>query len=135
MGFTHRIRVRYGEVDAQGVVFNAHWMTYLDDALTHYFKYLGYEPKVMFFEQEGFDVVLAHAHIDWHGPARFDDLIELSAEPRRLGQASFDLGYTAIVDGEIRLQATVTYVSIDPTTNASRPIPAEIRSKLGRDTR
>ena len=31
MTYTQTIRVRYGEVDAQGVVFNAHYLAYLDD--------------------------------------------------------------------------------------------------------
>ena len=36
--FTHRIRVRYAEVDGQGVVFNAHWLTYFDEASTRFIE-------------------------------------------------------------------------------------------------
>ena len=35
MSFRHSIRVRYGECDMQGVVFNAHYLAYVDDALEH----------------------------------------------------------------------------------------------------
>jgi phenylalanyl-tRNA synthetase beta subunit len=46
--FTHRIRVRYAEVDGQGVVFNAHWLTYFDDASTRFFEWMGFPPAVAF---------------------------------------------------------------------------------------
>ena len=39
--FVHRVRPRYAEVDAQGVVFNAHWLTYFDEACTRFFEAWG----------------------------------------------------------------------------------------------
>ena len=41
MTFVHRVRPRYAEVDQQGVVFNAHWLTYFDDACTRFFESIG----------------------------------------------------------------------------------------------
>ena len=38
--FTHTFRVRYAEVDAQGIVFNAHYLTYFDCAITEYYRKL-----------------------------------------------------------------------------------------------
>lgn len=32
-GFVHRVRVRYGDCDMQGVVFNANYVAYVDDAM------------------------------------------------------------------------------------------------------
>ncbi len=43
--FVHRIRPRYAEVDQQGVVFNAHWLTYFDDACTRFFEWLGWDAE------------------------------------------------------------------------------------------
>ena len=40
--FSHRIRVRYAEVDGQGVVFNAHWLTYFDETCTRFMESLGF---------------------------------------------------------------------------------------------
>ena len=42
--FVHHVRPRYAEVDVQGVVFNAHWLTYFDEASTRFFESLGFEP-------------------------------------------------------------------------------------------
>jgi acyl-CoA thioesterase FadM len=78
--FVHVVRPRYAEVDAQGVVFNAHWLTYFDESCTRFFEWLGYEPSVAFFEE--FDVMLVKAVVEWQGPAGFDDVVEIEVVRR-----------------------------------------------------
>ena len=126
--FVHTVRPRYVEVDAQGVVFNADWLTYFDESCTRFFESLGYEPSVAFFHE--FDVMLVKAVVEWQGPAGFDDRVEITVEPTRLGNSSLDLGYTARVDGEVVCTATITYVSIKPGTHESVSIPDALRAKL-----
>lgn len=131
MAFEHRIRVRYGEVDPQQVVFNAHWFAYFDDALTRYFAHLGFDPKKTFLEEgSGIDVMLVKATIEWAGAAGFDDEIVISVQPSRLGTSSFDLTFAATVDGDERVRAVVTYVTIVPGENRSQPIPDAVRAAL-----
>ncbi len=127
--YVHRIRIRYGEVDMQGVVFNGHWLTYFDDAMTQFFAWLGFDPTQVF--SEGFDVMLVHAEIDWRGPAGFDDEVAIEVHASRLGTSSFDLRYEASVEGRPVCDATITYVSIDPG-RGSAPIPDEVRTALER---
>jgi acyl-CoA thioester hydrolase len=126
--FVHTIRPRYAEVDMQGVVFNAHWLTYFDDSCTRFFEAMGYEPNVAFFSD--FDVMLVKAVLEWQGPARFDVPIDVAVAPSRLGSKSFDLRYTATVRGATACTATITYVSVQPSTHAPAPIPDELRSRL-----
>jgi acyl-CoA thioester hydrolase len=126
--FVHTVRPRYAEVDAQGVVFNAHWLTYFDESCTRFFEALGYEPSVAFFHE--FDVMLVKAVVEWQGPAGFDDRVEIRVEPTRLGDSSLDLTYTARVDGGVVCTATITYVSIKPGTHESTSIPDTLRTKL-----
>lgn len=134
MSFTHEVRVRYGEVDAQQVVFNAHWLAYIDDALTQYLAHLGFDPKTTFLDEgSGFDVMLVKATLEWKGPAGFDDLVRIAVRPTRLGGASFDLTYTCEVEGRPALEAVVTYVSVVPGENRSQPIPDPVRHALEAD--
>ena len=77
--FVHVVRPRYAEVDAQGVVFNAHWLTYFDESCTRFFEWLGYEPSVAFFHE--FDVMLVKAVVEWQGPAGFDERVEIAVTP------------------------------------------------------
>ena len=131
MSFVHRIRVRYGECDAQGVVFNANWLAYVDDALTEYFRHLGYDPKETWLEEEaGWDVMLVKAVVEWQGPAGFDDELAIAVVPTRLGTKSFDLTYTVRVEDRQVVTATVTYVTVDTAGHASMPIPDEVRGRL-----
>lgn len=131
MAFTHTIRVRYGEVDAQGVVFNAHWLTYVDDTMTRYFQRLGFDPVETWVGHGGeWDVMLRHAELDWVGGAGFDDEVAITVRPTRLGSSSFDLTFEAQVGGTPRVTAVVTYVVIDPTVGRSRPIPDDVRELL-----
>jgi acyl-CoA thioester hydrolase len=125
--FHHRIRVRYAECDGQGVVFNAHWLTYFDEACTRFMESLGFGSQFWINE---FDVMLVHAELDWSGPARFDDWLDVTVTPTRLGQKSFDLRYTALVDERPACTATITYVAIVPGTNASTEIPERVRVTL-----
>ena len=128
MTFVHRVRPRYAEVDAQGVVFNAHWLTYFDEACTRWFDTMGFEPKESFFRD--FDVMLVKAVLEWQGPAGFDDVVDIAVETARLGNASFDVRYTATVDDRSVCVGTVTYVSVKPGTHDSAPIPDVLRERL-----
>ena len=126
--FVHVVRPRYAEIDAQGVVFNAHWLTYFDESCTRFFEWLGYEPSVAFFEE--FDVMLVKAVLEWEGPAGFDDVVEIAVVPTRLGNSSMDIRFTASIAGSTVCTATITYVSIEPGARKSVPIPAGLREKL-----
>jgi acyl-CoA thioester hydrolase len=123
----HPIRVRYAEVDGQGVVFNAHWLTYFDEACTRFVESLGFGAGFWIHE---FDVMLVHAVLDWSGSARFDDWIQVEVAPVRLGRSSFDLRYRATVDRAGICEATITYVSVPPGGGAAVPIPAPVRAAL-----
>jgi acyl-CoA thioester hydrolase len=125
--FSHRIRVRYAEVDGQGVVFNAHWMTYFDEACTRYVDSWGFGADYWINE---FDVMLVKAVLEWSGPAHFDDWVDIAVAPARLGTKSFDLCYRASVDGRPACQATITYVAVEPGTIESVEIPGPVRGVL-----
>jgi acyl-CoA thioester hydrolase len=126
-GFTHRIRVRYAEVDGQGVVFNAHWMTFFDETCTRFVESWGFGAGYWINE---FDVMLVKAVLEWSGPARFDEWVDVAVEPSRIGTKSFDLRYAATVDGRPACEATITYVAVKPGSTGSVEIPDEVRAAL-----
>jgi acyl-CoA thioester hydrolase len=129
--FTYTVRPRYAEVDMQGVVFNAHWLTYFDEAGTRYFESLGFDPKLTFIQGGAFDVMVVKAVLEWKGPAGFDEEVRIAVRPDRLGTKSFDLRYSATVDGREVCEGVVTYVSVLPGTKDSVPIPDVLRVPMG----
>ena len=117
----------------QGVVFNAHWLTYFDEAVTRYFEALGFDPKVDFFEGGAFDVMVVKAVLEWKGPAGFEDDVSIAVSPDRIGTKSFDVRLRASVDGRDACEGVITYVSVAHGTKESVPIPGILRERLEKD--
>ncbi len=109
-------------------MFNAHWLTYFDEACTRFFDWLGYEPAVAFFRD--FDVMVVKSVLEWQGPAGFDDLVDVDVRPTRLGNTSLDLTFTATVEGRPVCTATITYVSVTPGTHDPVRLPPALRTRL-----
>ena len=87
--FRHSVRVRYSECDLQGIVFNANYLTYVDDALTELWRAAvpgGYTGMV----ESGVDMVVGEANIRYLAPARVDDLLDLDVSVARLGHHRHD---------------------------------------------
>ena len=114
----------------QGVVFNAHWLTYFDEASTRWFEWLGFDPKQTFFEGGAFDVMVVKAVLEWKGPAGFDSDVAVEIRPARIGDKSFDVRFRASADGAPACDGLITYVSVEPGTKRSRSIPDVLRAKL-----
>ena len=125
--FEHRIRVRYAEVDGQGVVFNAHWLTYFDETCTRYVESWGFGSAYWINE---FDVMLVKAALEWTGPARFDECVTITAGCERIGTKSFDLRYRASVDDRPACEAVITYVAVKPGSTDSIELPDAVRRVL-----
>src|SRR5918995_3562136 len=116
--YRHELRVRYGEVDMQGHVFNAHYLAFVDDTLNAWLrKALGD------YQAAGFDMVLKSATLTWHSGSGFDDLLAIDVEVRRWGTTSFDVGYEGSVGERPVFSAVVTYISVTPGTTTPAPVP------------
>ena len=126
MGHHHEIPVRYGEVDMQQVIFNAHYLAYLDDAMDHWMRSLDTN-----FEKYGWDLMVKRAELEWDGPAGLGDVLEIDSQVARWGTTSFAITHRVHVAERPVLHALITYVGIEPGTN--RPIgpPEPIRRHLG----
>ena len=123
--FSHVIRVRFSEVDIQGRVFNAHWMSYFDDAYAEFTESLG-EPVAA----ELLHSVLVKAVIEWKGSAAYRDEVAIGVFITRIGNSSFDLSFDASVRSETVCTATHTYVNIDPSTGRSSSLSEPLRRSL-----
>ena len=81
--FTLLLRVRYGECDAQQVVFNARYADYIDIAMTEYFRSAvgGFQALL----DKGLDSQVVSLHIDWYSSAKFDDVLAIAVTVKRWG--------------------------------------------------
>lgn len=128
--FSHPIRVRYSEIDGQKVVFNAHYLTYVDVATVEYFRHV-VGPNFLQLAEEGyFDIALAKITLEFKQPARLDDVIDVHCRVVRLGNSSMHFEYLITRDEEILVRAEAVQVSFDGKTGKSKPIPDDIRAKI-----
>ena len=99
--FRYYLRVRYHECDAQRVVFNGHYGTYLDMAVTEFFNRMlpGRHDRDRPHEQ-AIEFQLVRQVIEWKAPARFDDVIEISAWCEKVGTTSFVMRFDLRKPGE-----------------------------------
>ena len=128
--FVHRLRVRYAECDAQGVVFNANHLAYVDHSLTELWRAsVGSYGEVI---SRGVDMVVAEANVVYRAPARFDDELDIAVTVTRLGTTSMTTRHriTRATDGESVSDARLRYVWVDVATHASTPIPEWARDAL-----
>ena len=127
--FSHRLRVRYGECDPQGVVFNAHYLAYFDIAMTELWRELGgYEAMV----DGGVDMVVAEARVRYLAPLRFDDEAELVVRAISLGTTSITTELAIECGGERVAEGELRHVFVDPALGEVAPIPEPVRAGLAR---
>src|SRR5215471_249666 len=87
VGFRYRLRVRYGECDAQGVVFNARYGDYIDIAVCELLRLVWGGMRELL--EAGIDYQLVKQTIEWKSGARMDEVLSISARAERIGTTSF----------------------------------------------
>ncbi len=119
------LRVRYGECDAQGVVFNARYGDYADIAATEYMRVLIGDYAQL--NKAGFENQVVSYHIDWKASAKFDDILKLNVSTSHVGNTSFafEIDCTKQVAEEWHSVAkmSITYVMVDAQSFTKCPIP------------
>jgi acyl-CoA thioester hydrolase len=116
--------VRYAEVDQQGVVFNAHYLLYCDEAMGAFCEQRGLREFVEL-------VRLATSTLTWTGPARWGDVVEVDVRCTRLGRTSATLAFELRAGGRPCCQVETVYVYAD-RDGAPIPIPDHVRAALTR---
>lgn len=127
VGYRHHHAVRYGEVDAQRVVYNAHYLAICDDAVEAWVAALPLEEVA----PATWDFMLKRATIEWQGSAGLRDVITVDVAVERWGTTSFDLGFVGTVGERPLFTAVITYVGVRPGTAEPLAPPAAVRQALG----
>jgi acyl-CoA thioester hydrolase len=132
--FSLPIVPRYAEVDQQGVVFNAHYLTWFDEAFTAFLDRRGVNYPDMV--ASGLDVQVVRSEIDFKTPVRWRDAVRVAVTCEHLGTTSFAVAFTVLRRGHddeeaVTLRGRSTYVVVSTSDWTKRPIPAALRTALG----
>jgi acyl-CoA thioester hydrolase len=127
--FRYYLRVRYGECDAQRVVFNPRWADYVDIGCTEFFRALGFAEALA---NGALDYQVVKLTLEWKAPARIDQVLELSIYTTKLGNTSFTVVTEFRIAGleDLICKAENIYVNVDSKTLTKVPLSAEVRAAL-----
>lgn len=128
------LRVRWAEADMQGVVFNAHYLTYCDVAVTEYWRAIGLRYPQDLVES-GSDTFVRKATIEYFAGARFDDELFICARTAQLGRSSLRLVLELFRQDDTAhalIGAELVYVNADPVLKKSLPWPERVRELIRR---
>jgi acyl-CoA thioester hydrolase len=127
--FSHRLRVRWAEVDKQCVVFNGHYLTYFDIGIFEYWRAAGVAyPDCV--PAMGADLFVVKTLVNYHAPAEYDDWLDIGVRIVRLGDSSMTFELEIWRDDEQLISGEVVYVTADPLQRKSVPIPALLRDAV-----
>lgn len=123
----HRLRVRYAEIDAQGVVFNAHYLTYFDTAINEAFRdhdidWLG---RVA---ESGCDVQLVKSLVEYKAPLTFDREYDICVRIGRLGNRSITWQLAIFgMDNVLHATGEIVWVYVDLKAKQATALPGWLR--------
>ncbi len=129
--FFHPTEVRYGDLDPQGHVNNAKYLTYFEQARIHYLIQLGLFSKDQSFMEIG--VVIADIHITYKAPILYEHSIKVGARTTKIGNKSMTVEQ-CVMDantGEIMASGTVVMVTYDYKVLKPIHVPDEWKKKIG----
>jgi acyl-CoA thioester hydrolase len=131
-----RLRVRWAEVDMQKIVFNGHYLTYIDTAVAEYWRAIGLPYPEGYVDRYANDVYLRKATVEYLGSARYDDELEICCRVAKLGRSSMTFRFEIYrSSGEAAesaplVTAELVYVNADPATMKAAPLPDDLRERV-----
>jgi len=130
---THRLRVRWAEVDMQKIVFNGHYLTYIDTANAEYWRAIGLPYPQGYVERYANDIFLRKATVEYLGSARYDDELQVLCRVAKLGRSSMTFLFEIYRAQEEQplVTAELVYVNADAAMQAA-PLPEELRERVRR---
>lgn len=127
--FFHRLRVRWAEIDMQKIVFNGHYLTYIDTAVTAYWGRVAL-PYETAFHILGGELYVKKATLEYHASALMDDDLSVGMKCSRLGKSSMVFEAGIFRGDKLLISGELIYVFADPATQTSKPIPEALRNIL-----
>ena len=127
--FFHALRVRWVEVDMQKIVFNGHYLMYLDTAVSDYWRALAL-PYEQSLHGMGGDLFVVKSSLEYKASALYDDLLHIGMRCARIGNSSIVFDGVVFRGDQVLVKGELVYVYADPQTQTSKPVPQALRDIL-----
>ena len=127
--FSWTVRVYYEDTDAGGIVFYANYLKFFERARTEWLRALDVNQHDL-LAQHGAMFVVKQASVDYHAPAKLDDVITLTLSIEKLGRASVQFVQHASCGAALLASARVKVGCVDRAAMKPRPLPADVAAKM-----
>ena len=129
MEFSLPLRVYIEDTDAGGIVYYVNYLKYMERARTEYMREQGFAKGEIFNSRLMF--VVRSATLDYRASAQLDDDLHVTARVKRVRGASMVFEQSVIKGQQLLVDAEIKIACVDAETRVPKPIPAEMRAKLG----
>jgi len=127
--FSHRLRVRWAEVDRQDVVFNGNYFLYFDVAIAEYWRAIGFSYPADLVKL-GMDIFAIKAAAEFHGSATYEDELDVLCRVSRIGRSSMTFLFGIWRGAEQLTSGELVYVNADLKTRKSAPWPESLKGAI-----
>jgi acyl-CoA thioester hydrolase len=125
--FAHRLRTRFAETDAMGIVHHAAYLPYLEEARVEYLRHLGHPYSEV--RQDGHNFAVLEVSVHYRRPLVFDEVVDVFVGAGAVTRTTFQLAYLLTVDEEVRATAVTVHGCVDSSGKAIR-LPAWVAEAL-----
>ena len=124
----HRLRVRFNEVDRQGIVHNSVPLIYFGVAMNEYHRQLPYD-RVSADAATGTGIHVVQANVSYKAPMRLDEQVDVGARVTRLGRTSITFSFEiyGADAAEVLCAGEQVWVNTDARTRQAVPWPEDLR--------
>ena len=121
-------RVGFSDTDAQGIVYYGRYLPYFDQARVEYARHL----EMLATGPEEYAFVMRASTIEYHAPARFDDLLEVFIRVSRIGRtsATYECAAYRVDDDVLMVTAQQTLVLVDLEERRACAIPDSFKERI-----
>jgi acyl-CoA thioester hydrolase len=133
--FVHRIRTRFAETDAMGVIHHAAYLAYLEETRVAYLRAIGHPYDAVRAEApgggrapgqadgDGREFPVLEVSLQYRKPLYFDDEVEVSLWVGAVTRTTFQIAYLLSVGKVARATAVTVHGCVDARGRAAR-LPA-----------
>ena len=114
--FAHRVRVRFVETDAMGIVHHSNYLAYFEESRVAYLASIGH-PFTQ-WRDDGLESPVLESFVTYRQPCRFDEVLTVRLSLAAATRATFQMNYLVTVDDEVRTTGATVHGC---TTMSGRP--------------
>jgi len=117
-GFVHRLRTRFAETDAMGVIHHGAYAPYLEEARAGLLRHLGHPYDEV--RRAGIEFSVLELYVRYRQPLYFDEVVDISVAVGTVTRTTFQVGYLLQVAGETRSTAVTVHGAVDRSGRPAR---------------